>query len=178
MKKIEDRRQPNLLAGAVVGLAAGLGAAFVMEAFQNKLSALREKAKSDGSEDDVSSGGEPDSEPATEKAADRVSQAVTGQPTPKPYKQQAGRAVHYATGAALGLAYGVLAEISDGVTTGFGMLFGTGVALAVDEGLVPLLGLSASAQQTPPADHLVSLGSHWVYGATLEGLRRLLRVIT
>jgi putative membrane protein len=115
-----------------------------------------------------------DEESATTKAADRVSEAVTNEPVPKVQKQRAGQLVHYAFGAGLGLLYGALATQWRGLTAGFGALFGLGVALVADEGLVPALRLGPPPTDVSPKTHLYSLASHLVFGASLEAGRRIL----
>ncbi len=156
------RRQENYLAGAAAGIVAGLVAAYLMEKAQDKLQPLLPKADKQGT-------------PSTEKAADAVAESVSGKPLSEPAKKSAGRLVHYATGAALGLVYGVLAERFQAITSGFGLSFGTGVAVGVDETLVPALGLAPPITKTSPTQHLYSIASHMVFGVGLEGTRRLLR---
>lgn len=153
----------NVLAGAAVGLAAGLLAALAMNGFQAAAKAL--------SPDDD----EADAEPATERLADRAAIAVSGEPLPTDRKPAAGNVVHYAFGALLGIGYGVAAEYRPVVTTGFGTVFGAGVALLGDEAAVPALGLAPPPARTPATTHLYGLVSHLVFGAALEGSRRVLR---
>ncbi len=94
---------------------------------------------------------------------------------PPAARPAAGRVIHYASGAALGLVYGVLAERFKAVTTAFGLSFGTGIALSVDETLLPALGLAPPVAKTLPGDHIYSLANHMVFGMSMEGVRRLLR---
>src|SRR6266498_3133872 len=47
--------------------------------------------------------------------------------------------------------------------------------LVVDEGLVPLLGLSKEPGAYSLSTHIYALASHLVFGATAEGVRRVLR---
>lgn len=158
----------NLFKGLVAGALAGVAAGWVMERFQEQWT-QREQAAGGAS------GG--DDEPSTVKAADRVAVAVSGQPVPPERREQAGEAVHYATGAGVGGIYGLLAEIAPGPTFGLGAAYGTAVALGLDEVIVPALGLSKTARETPPSVHAYSLASHLVYGLTLEGARRIIRVL-
>ncbi|MXQ14842.1 DUF1440 domain-containing protein [Microvirga makkahensis] len=95
---------------------------------------------------------------------------------PKPrQKEIAGPAVHYAVGAALGGLYGVAAEIAPGVTAGAGLRFGAAVAVALDEGVVPAIGLSGPPWESPSSTHLYALSSHLVFGLTAEIVRRSAR---
>jgi hypothetical protein len=159
----------NLIKGVVAGALAGVAAGWVMEQFQARW-AEAEEANGDGM-----GGGSDD--PATVKAADFVAVALSGQPVPERHRETAGEAVHYATGAGVGGLYGLLAEVAPGPTFGLGAAYGAAVALGLDEAIVPALGLSKSAKETPPSVHAYSLASHLVYGLTLEGARRIIRVL-
>jgi hypothetical protein len=147
----------SILKGAVIGVAAGLAASWVMEQAQSAMQGGQ------------SGGG---GESSTTKAADKVSETVADRPVAKPNKAKAGELVHYGFGAALGLVYGALASRWRGVTAGFGALFGVGVALGADEILVPALGLGPWPKDTSPKTHAYSLASHLVFGVALEAVRR------
>ena len=162
----------NLLKGLVAGAIAGAAASWVMERFQEQW-LLREG----NAGETPGNMGALGTEPATMKAADAVAQAVTGSPVPAERRELAGEAMHYLTGAGVGAAYGVLAEIAPGPTFGAGAAYGAVVALGLDEALVPALGLSKPAREVPPSQHAYNLASHLVYGVALEGARRILRVV-
>ncbi len=83
--------------------------------------------------------------------------------------------MHYATGAAGGLVYGVAAELAPEITGGVGLPYGAAFWLVVDEGLVPLLGFAKGPTEYPLSAHAYALASHLVFGATADGVRRLLR---
>jgi hypothetical protein len=155
-------RTPAPIRGALAGLVAGLVASYAMDRFQALAATLVKPASGGG-------------DPSTVKAADAVSTAVTGTRVDDDHRRAAGNAVHYVTGAALGMLYGVAAEYHPEVTRGFGTGFGTTTAAVLDEGIVPALGLSASPRATPPATHAYAAASHWVFGATAELTRRALR---
>ena len=148
----------RVLKGALAGLCAGLIASYVMDKAQSVV------------QGDSEGGGES----ATTKAADLISEAVTDEPVPKARKPQAGQLVHYAFGASLGLLYGALAARWRGVTAGFGAVFGVGVALVADEGLVPALRLGPPPTDTSAKIHLYGLVSHLIFGISLEASRRVL----
>ncbi|MBW3560062.1 MAG: DUF1440 domain-containing protein [Proteobacteria bacterium] len=162
----------NLFKGLLAGALAGAAASWVMERFQEQW-LLREG----NAGETPGNMGALGTEPATIKAADAVAQAVTGAPVPAQQRELAGEAMHYATGAGVGGVYGVLAEIAPGPTFGLGAVYGAAVALGVDELLVPALGLSKPARDVPPSQHAYNLASHLVYGLTLEGARRVFRVL-
>lgn len=147
--------------GAAAGLIAGLLAAFAMDRFQAGVSALS-SSRNEG-------------EPATEQAADRIAEATTGHEVAAPDKAFAGQLVHYALGAALGVGYGIAAELYPAVTTGFGTAFGTAVTIVFDESAVPAAGLGTPPWKTSASTHLYTLASHLVFGATAEFTRRQVR---
>lgn len=158
------------IAGDVtIGAVSGLVAAWTMNRFQNSWIALKQKAS--GDEGQSQEDGQED-EPATVKAADKVSKGVAREPVPNPYREQAGQVVHYGFGAFLGAVYGALGTLFPRVRSGFGTVYGTGVALTADEALVPAAGLSPPPQKVPLSTHAYSFASHLVFGAALEGSRR------
>jgi hypothetical protein len=160
----------NLFKGLVAGALAGAAASYVMERFQAEWAKAEEQAG-------VASASSGEEDPATVKAADRVAVAVTGSPVPPAHREQAGEIVHYTTGAGVGAIYGVLSEFAPVLTFGFGAAYGGAVAIGLDDTLVPKLGLAKGPKETPPSVRAYSLASHLVYGLTLEGARRILRVL-
>ena len=153
--------QPAPLRGLAAGIAAGLVASLAMNLFQKAWAKTLPQPKSDD-------------DPATVKAAQQVSRAATGEYFAKEDKQAAGNTMHYLFGAALGGAYGLLAEYRPEVTNGHGTLFGAASA-AIDELGVPAAGLSGSPTEFPAAAHAYALASHVVFGAVSEATRRLVR---
>ncbi|MFV0622939.1 DUF1440 domain-containing protein [Sphingomonas sp. ac-8] len=151
---------PRPLIGLLAGVAAGLVASAAMAAFQATAARLV-----DSDDDD---------DPATVKAADRVSEAATGAPVPDAHREQAGQAVHYLVGAALGGIYGVIAEYRPATTSGFGGAYGLVTSLLFDEAAVPAAGLGAPPWQASLASHAYGLASHLTYGFALESTRALL----
>lgn len=146
---------------AAVGLIAGLVASGVMSAYQAATASLFGQ---DDSGDD----------PANVKAASEAKEAATGAPLRgKTVRQRAGSAVHYATGAALGIGYALLVACWPPAACLFGVAYGIAVAIALDYILVPAFGWGPPAWKTPLNTHLYGLTAHAVFGAVLEGVRRL-----
>ena len=82
--------------------------------------------------------------------------------------------IHWAFGTGAGVAYGVLAEVTD-AEAGFGIP-AAGVLFAGTHGsALPALGLQARPDEMPAAWWVWELGSHMVYGATVELVRRGVR---
>ena len=145
-----------LAAGVVAGVAATAATSLYQAAVAPALG-------QDGSDDD----------PANVKAADDASVIVIGEHLPAAGKPAAGSAVHYATGVALGLGYAAAAAIAPRLTRGFGVPFGLGVALVLDDLLVPAFGWGDWPSRTSAATTAYGLSTHAVFGAVLEGGRRL-----
>lgn len=156
----------QLLRSTVIGIAAGLSASWIMNRFQTLVT--------DASTAGTGSGDGEQDEPATVKAADAVSNTVTGEPVPEEYEAPAELAVHYGFGAFVGGLYGALGEFLPGVRAGFGTAYGAGVAVVADEALVPAMGLAPPPQDVPAHTHAYAIASHLVFGAALEGSRRLI----
>jgi putative membrane protein len=87
----------------------------------------------------------------------------------------AGPAVHYAYGSLVGALYGGVAELIPGVGAGLGLPFGAALWLLGDEIAVPALGLGKCPTEIAPEQHADALASHFIYGATTDLLRRVLR---
>jgi hypothetical protein len=111
----------------------------------------------------------------TVKAASAVSEGMFGHKLTQSEKKIAGTAVHYLLGTGVGGLYGAAAEIAPNITTGGGLPFGAAFWLVVDEGAVPVLGLSKGPMAYPLSVHAYALSSHFVYGLTAEMVRRAVR---
>ena len=179
-------RQADPLKGVLIGALAGLAGGLVMNQFQNLWSKLtaddrhsehahppRQYAGQQQLEGEQKSAEE--EEPATVKAAEAIACGVFDHELTKDERRIAGPVMHYGLSAGAGMTYGALAELTPMATIGFGVPFGTAVWAIADETMVPLFGLSKPPSQYPLSKHLYSLASHFVYGATTEAARRLLR---
>ncbi len=111
----------------------------------------------------------------TVRAASAISEGIFDHKLSPGEKKIAGTAVHYLLGTVVGGVYGAAAEIAPNVTTGGGLPFGAVFWLVVDEGAVPLLGLSEGPMAYPLSIHSYALSSHFVYGVTAEMVRRAVR---
>lgn len=151
-----------------VGALGGLAAAWIMNQFQS----VFEQLSSSGDED-----GKSKEEPTTVKAADKIALLTAGAPVPKDDKAVAGEIVHYGFGALLGATYGAIGSRIPEIRAGFGTGYGAAAALLADEALVPAAGLSPPPTETSLGNHVFGFVSHLVFGAALEGSRRLLTAI-
>jgi len=153
--------KPRPLLGLLAGVAAGLVASAAMAAVEAQ---ARKLLPDEGGDED----------PATVKAADAASEAILDAPVPDDYREQAGQAVHYITGAVLGGIYGVITEYKPEASAGFGSAYGIATSALLDEAAVPAVGLAPAPDKTPLATHAYGAASHLVYGLVLEGVRWLI----
>lgn len=139
-------------AGAIAGLIAG----GVTEAYQAIAAKPFGQDKQPG-------------EPATEQAAETVAGKL-----PESERKPAGRLVHYATGVLVGALYGGLTLIWPPIVTAFGLFYGVLLWLWLDLVVVPAAGWGKPVWKTGIATLAYGLTAHLVFGAVLEGARRLL----
>lgn len=151
----------------VRGAAAGVAAAFLMNCFQIAWGKASNALSSDGS-DDESSG-----ESSTVKAVDKFQGMVSGRPLADDDRRVAGNLLHYGFGAVVGMIYSVAGRHFPQVRTGYGTAYGGAVAILADEMLVPAAGLAPPPTEAPASTHVYGFISHLVFGAALEGSRRL-----
>ncbi|PZR98756.1 MAG: hypothetical protein DLM69_08215 [Candidatus Chloroheliales bacterium] len=167
--------------GVVAGLLGGLAASWTMELFQYawiNLSGMGKQGaggKSGGKQQGSSQQSGNDDEDSTMKGAELVAEKVFHTRLTKEERKKAGPMLHYALGASLASVYGGLAEFQPEVTVGGGLPYGAFVWLFMDEIGVPLLGLSKPSWEYPLSIHTYALTSHFVYGATTELVRRIVR---
>jgi len=108
--------------------------------------------------------------------ANRVADAV-GRPLQPRQPHPAGIAVHYGVGIGPAMAYAALRRRVPALRAGRGLAYGLGLFLAVDEGVVPALGLASGPAAYPWQAHARGLVTHLVLGfvteATLDALDRV-----
>jgi len=137
---------------------------------------LQERGNGSSDKGEQGNGQQENSEDATMKTAEKLSETFLRRPLNSNEKKKAGPIVHYAFGTVVGGVYGATAEKLPEIRKGYGLPFGAAVFVGADEIAVPALGLSPRPlSQTKPQDHLYSLVSHFVYGATTEIVRRGVR---
>jgi len=185
----------NLWKGLAAGLIGGLVASWTMNRFQDAWSKLAKDIEScsdnqfqnvwgefaEGLKESHGAqvskpGPKPDvQEDTTVRAASAVAESLFDHKLTQSEKKIAGPVVHYILGTGVGGLYGAAAEIAPKVTAGTGLPFGAVFWLVVDEGAVPLLGLSKGPTAYPLSTHVYALSSHFVYGLTAEVVRRAVR---
>ena len=189
---MKRRKARNVAKGMAAGLVGGLVATVVMTQFQALAGKYLEdseesqgdqssqeesshKANASGKDSNHKQEQEEEDDDATAKLAGIIAKRVFHRELSKPEKKKAGSVIHYAFGSVVGALYGAVAELQPEVTTGNGLVWGTGVWATADETAVPMLGLSESPAQQPLSIHAYALSSHLVYGGTLEMVRSMLR---
>lgn len=179
-RRSSGRDVKNGWKGLAAGLIGGLVASWAMNRFQDGWSRLAQgNQRSPRGQDELHREPESDEpgrvEPeddTTVKTASAISEGIFDHKLTHREKKIAGPAVHYALGTGVGGLYGAVAEVAPKVTTGAGLPFGAVFWLVVDEGAVPILGLSKGPTQYPLSTHVYALASHFVYGLTTELVRR------
>jgi hypothetical protein len=167
--------------GAAAGMAGGLLGSWMMVRFNHLVGGV-EASQSEAPKEHFRLAASPNDtdgtisdEPASIQSAAIVGEKLSGRPLSLEEKRLGGQAFHYAFGAIAGALYGFAAERNREVTSGFGLPFGATVWLTADEIGLPLAGLAAPPTSYPPSRHAAALGTHLVFGATVEAVRRILR---
>ena len=170
------RPRPSIWKGAVAGLAGGLVGTFVKSQVEPILQDLGERifppshAEKERPGADVQ--GHPDRMPPSkmaQKATDEVGVTLS-----RDEKLEAQDAIHWAFGTSAGVAYGVAAEFTD-AEIGFGIPASVALFAGTHGSTLPALGLQADVDDLPKAWWVWELGSHVVYGVTVDLVRRGVR---
>lgn len=95
-----------------------------------------------------------------------VERQAMGRPRMREHtRRQVTMPAHYAFGAGAGLAYGLLrAGLADAPPAKLGAAWGLAVWAASYEAVLPGLGLTPATTDRPPAQWIVPLAAHIVYG--------------
>ena len=150
--------------GLFAGAVGGLIASFAMGKFSSLL--LRNARKSYS---------QADKEDSTVKAASAISQTIFHHKLTTDQKKIAGPAMHYAFGLTMAALYGVMVEVRESASLGWGLPFGVVIWLGAHVITVPALGLSEPVTDSAWEIEATEFGAHLVYGAVVESFRRGLR---
>lgn len=159
---MQTDQKRNLCKGLLAGAVGGLIASFAMSQFHSFFQKVESSAQ--GNQED-----------STVKTASAISQTIFHHELTQDEKKIAGPAVHYGFGSSVASFYGAAVEILPVFRAGWGMPFGAAVWLGAHVITVPALGLSEPVTSSTPRREAVEFGAHLVYGAVVEGVRRLLR---
>ena len=177
MNDAAKQRERSVLKGLVAGLVGGLIASWTMNRFQDmwvKLTADKVSSEQSSTPEYHESNRE-EQDDTTVRTASAISEGLFNHKLSASEKKIGGTAVHYSLGTGVGGLYGAVAEIAPEITAGAGLPFGAAFWLVVDEGAVPLMGLSKGPTEYPLSTHAYALTSHFVYGLTAELVRRSVR---
>lgn len=164
----------SLWKGIVAGATGGLVASWVMGQFHGAASKTSEKLMPKDTFRELQRAAA-DAQEATAKVAERVTRPLLGRRLRSSERERAKPIVHYAFGSAVGAIYGTSAEYIPFVRKFAGAPFGAAVFAGADQFALPALNLTKKPREYPLAMHGAELGSHIVYGMTLEGVRKLVR---
>ena len=175
---LNSKPAPEPLKGALAGALAGMAAAYLKALAEPPLQKLTEGVWPPTAEQKELVGADPvghqDNMPPAvmlEAAAEEVMDTELSKKQKLAYQQ----VVHYTLGAFLGAFYGALAEYQPNVTGGLGVPAGAVMYLCTHATAVPATGFQRWPWQLPPAAVAWESGSHLVFGAGLELVRKPLR---
>ena len=106
-------------------------------------------------------------------AADKIANAVGASMTDK-QEYIAGKTIHYFLGMMPGALYGLYRHRVKGLDKGYGLLYGLGLFILMDELVAPLAGLSSGPMAYPWQAHARGLAGHLTVGATTDAAVRVL----
>ena len=109
--------------------------------------------------------------------ANRVARAL-GKELHPAQPHPAGIAVHYGIGTGPAMLYAPLRRRYPMLGAAGGLLYGLGLFLAVDEGVVPALGLAGGPTEYPWQAHVRGLVGHLVLGGVTHATLELLDQVT
>ena len=90
-------------------------------------------------------------------------------------RRSAGQAIHWGFGAAVGAAYGAVAEYYPAVTAKEGATFGLTLMSLTHETSLPAMELAEPAEEQSFRERSSEATSHVVYGLVAERVRRVVR---
>ena len=168
--------RPSLWKGAVAGLAGGLVGTWVKSKVEPVLQEIGETLYPPmlGERDLLGADieGHPERMPPAEIARDVAGAFDVTLNRDETLTAQGG--IHWAFGTSAGVAYGVLAEVTD-AEVGLGMPAAAALFAGTHASTLPALGLQASPAKMPTAWWIWEFGSHLVYGVTVDVVRRGVR---
>jgi putative membrane protein len=104
-----------------------------------------------------------------------LTEQIAGHPLDDATKAVASEAIHWGFGAAVGAAYGALAEYFPAATAKEGASFGMALEALTHESALPALGLTGEPHEQTTREHASEMTSHVVYGVTTETVRGFVR---
>ena len=167
---MRTRTRSTVRLDLIKGAIAGAVATWVMGKVTGTMYA-REDRGARRQEDDVRGG-----KTAYGVAAERAAVAL-GATLDDRRREQLGSALHWALGIGAGATYALLRRRFQSLGRGSGIGFGTMFWAAVDERLVPALGLAAGPRAFPWQTHARGLAGHLTFGTITDRTLRVLDAI-
>ncbi len=155
-KKIAPVKQKSLAKGLIAGLIGGL-----VGTLAKTLAERMFPPRTHG-------------EPEPPKVA---AERVAGHALDPSTKAIAAEGIHWGFGAAVGAAYGAMAEYYPAATAKEGASFGMALEALTHETALPALGLSTKPEDDSLRGRASEMTSHMVYGVTTEFVRNLVRKV-
>ena len=109
--------------------------------------------------------------------ADQANMELRGEHLDEEETTVAEQAIHWTFGTTTGAVYGLTAEATDAVTTGYGIPFGMLLWAGTHATTVPALGLEDNPIEKDPKYALSEFAGHLLYGLTAEVVRRGVRSV-
>jgi uncharacterized membrane protein YagU involved in acid resistance len=156
----------DLFKGAIAGAVATWVMGKVTDVMYQREDAWARK------QEDKARGGKTAYGAAAEKAAQ-----VAGTTLGDKQREQAGSALHWTLGIGAGAVYAVMRRRFEGIGRLAGVGFGTAFWAAVDEGVVPALGLTPGPLAFPWQTHARGLAGHLTFGTVTDGTLRVLDAV-
>jgi hypothetical protein len=154
----------------VKGAIAGAVATWVMDRVTNVMY-NRERPEIKRAENEARGG-----RTAYETAAERAA-VVVGSRLNDDQAERAGMLIHWALGIGAGAVYAVVRRRMGFMGKTAGTVFGTGFWALMDEGVVPMLGLTPGPRAFPWQTHARGLAGHLSFGTVAEGTLRVLDAV-
>ncbi|HUH12794.1 MAG TPA: DUF1440 domain-containing protein [Longimicrobiales bacterium] len=161
----------SIAADLVKGAIAGAVATYAMDALTRFL--YEHESEEAREEEEEARGGATAYEVAAERGAEAVGAELT-----KKQRRRAGTGLHWGLGVGAGAVYGVIRTRVPFVGEAEGVGFGSTFFLLIDEGVVPLLGLTPGPAAFPWQTHVRGLAGHVVFGMVADATLRALDRVT
>ena len=104
-----------------------------------------------------------------------LAEELAGHPLSPSTRAVASESIHWGFGAAVGAAYGALAEFYPAATDKEGATFGLALMTLTHETALPAMGLSAQVEEQTPREQTSEAASHLLYGLVAERVRSFVR---
>ena len=150
----------NLLKGLAAGIIGGLAATAVKSLWEAYAPTR-----------------EPQQDSPQIQVADQANMELRGEHLDEAEAEVADHALHFGFGTTTGAIYGVAAEATDAVTTGYGIPFGMLLWASTYATTIPALDLDKDPIEKDPKYTLNQFAGHILYGLTTEVVRRGVRSV-